>query len=87
MVLLDDCVALTLLKVTTVRRMPINTDPVPLIAAFLTVETKLSVFFVLPEKLLPVRLIYLETVAGRFFLLSLFLSPLLSLVFFCWARV
>ena len=54
MVLLDDRVALTLLKVTTVRIMPINTDLVPMIAAFLAVETKRSVFF-LSWKLLPVR--------------------------------
>ena len=42
-------------EVTTVRRMPINADVVPLIAAFLAVETKRSVFFLL-EKLLPARL-------------------------------
>ena len=83
MVLLDDRVALTLLKVTTVRIMPINIDLVPLIAALLAIETKWSVFCFALKTFNSAP----ETVAGLLFSLSLFLSPLLSLVFFCWARV
>ena len=55
MVLLDDRVALTLLKVTTVRRMPINTDLVSRTAVFLAVETKWSFSFSVKD-FYPVRL-------------------------------